>query len=60
MNEQTRSILEVKRAQRDRLVALPFARKIEILEQLRAPSLDLSKTTLRRPASHRGGGTKSA
>jgi hypothetical protein len=60
VNEQTRRILEVKRTERDRLAALPFARKLEILDQLRARSLELSRTTLRRPGSHRGGGTKSA
>jgi len=60
MNEQLRRILEAKRTERARLAALPFARKLEILDQLRARSLELSRTTLRRPASHCGGGTKSA
>lgn len=60
MNDQLRRVLEAKRAERERLAALPFARKLEILEQLRSRSLELSRTTLRRPASRRGGGMTSA
>ena len=47
MNEDLRRIIEAKRAERARLAALPFARKLEILEQLRARSLELGRNPLR-------------
>ena len=54
MNEQLRRVLQAKRVARDRLAALPFARKLEILEQLRSRSLELAQNPLRRTASRRG------
>jgi hypothetical protein len=51
VNEQVRRVLDAKRAERDRLAALPFARKLEILEQLRSRSLELGRNPLRNGAS---------
>lgn len=59
-HEQTRRILESTRAERDRLAALPFARKLEILEQLRSRSLELGRNPLRNGAAPPGAGTGSA
>jgi len=50
VNEQVRRVLDAKRAERDRLAALPFARKLEILEQLRSRSLELGRNPLRNGA----------
>ena len=47
MNDSLRRIIEGKRAERERLAALPFARKLEILEQLRSRSLELGRNSLR-------------
>ncbi len=54
MNEQLRRLIEAKRAERDRLAALPFARKLEILEQLRSRSLELGRNPLRKAPPRRG------
>lgn len=59
MNDYLRRILEAKRAERKRLAALPFARKLEILEQLRARSLELGRNPLRQ-VSPRHSGKRSA
>lgn len=53
MNDSLRRIIEAKRAERERLTALPFARKLEILEQLRARSLELGRNPLRRALPQR-------
>jgi hypothetical protein len=50
-----RRIIEGKQAERDRLAALPFARKLEILEQLRSRSLELSRNPLRKAEPQRDG-----
>ena len=47
MTDRLHRIMEGKRAERVRLAALPFARKLEILEQLRSRSLELSRNPLR-------------
>lgn len=54
MNDSLRRVIEGKRAERDRLAALPFARKLEILEQLRARSLELGRNPLRDAIPGRG------
>ena len=57
MNDSLRRIIEGKRAERERLAALPFARKLEILEQLRSRSLELGRNSLRGAMARRGGKT---
>jgi hypothetical protein len=47
VNDSLRRIIEGKRAERERLAALPFARKLEILEQLRSRSVELGRNSLR-------------
>ncbi|HEX4342417.1 MAG TPA: hypothetical protein VH255_03450 [Verrucomicrobiae bacterium] len=47
-----RQILESKRALRKRLAALPFSKKIKLLEQLRDRSLILATNRLRRGSPH--------
>ena len=54
MTDRLRRIIEGKRAERERLAALPFARKLEILEQLRSRSLELGRNSLRKVTSRRG------
>ncbi len=53
MNDSMRRIIEGKRAERERLATLPFARKLEILEQLRSRSLELGRNALRVAIPHR-------
>jgi hypothetical protein len=53
VNDSLRRIIEGKRAERERLAALPFARKLEILEQLRARSLELGRNSLREAMARR-------
>lgn len=48
MNAWMQKILESKRAARKEAVALPFARKLEILEKLRDRSLLIASSPLRR------------
>lgn len=60
MNDSLRRIIEAKRAERDRLAALPFARKLEILEQLRARSLELGRSSLRKASPRDTGRTGSS
>ena len=55
MTDSLRRIIEGKRAERERLAALPFARKLEILEQLRCRSLELGRNSLREAIPRRGG-----
>jgi hypothetical protein len=59
VNDSLRRIIEGKRAERKRLAALPFARKLEILEQLRTRSLELGRNSLRETMAQRGGKTES-
>ena len=47
MNPWTQRILESKRAARKKIVALPFARKLELLEKLRDRSLLIASSPLR-------------
>ncbi len=54
MTDSLRRIIEGKRAERERLAALPFARKLEILEQLRSRSLELGRNPLREAMPRRG------
>ena len=54
MTDRLRRIIEGKRAERERLAALPFARKLEILEQLRSRSLELGRNSLREVMPRRG------
>ncbi len=51
MSDWMRKNLEAKRAERKRLAALPFAKKIELLEKLRDRSLLLASNKLRRSPS---------
>ncbi len=48
MSESMRKTLESKRAMRHRLAALPFPQKVKLLEQLRARSLAIASTPLRK------------
>jgi hypothetical protein len=59
VNDSLRRIIEGKRAERKRLAALPFARKLEILEQLRTRSLELGRNSLRETVAQRGGKAES-
>jgi hypothetical protein len=52
MSDRMRKILESKREMRQRLVALPFADKVKVLEQLRDRSLAIAASTLKRQSSH--------
>lgn len=47
MNAWMQKILESKRAARKEIVALPFARKLELLEKLRDRSLLIASNPLR-------------
>jgi hypothetical protein len=47
VTDRRRRVIEAKRAERERLATLPFARKLEILEQLRSWSLELGRNSLR-------------
>jgi len=47
MNPWMQRILESKRAARKKIVALPFARKLELLEKLRDRSLLIASGPLR-------------
>jgi hypothetical protein len=58
VTDRERRIIEGKRAERERLAALPFARKLEILEQLRSRSLELGRNPLRETIPRRDGKTK--
>jgi len=55
VNDGLRRIVEGNRAERKRLAALPFARKLEILERLRTRSQDLGRNSLRETMARRGG-----
>jgi hypothetical protein len=59
VNDSLRRIIEGKRAERKRLAALPFARKLEILEQLRTRSLELGRNSLRETMAQRSGKAES-
>lgn len=59
MNDSLRRIIDGKRAERKRLAALPFARKLEILEQLRTRSLELGRNSLRETMAQRSGKAES-
>ncbi len=59
MNELWRKILESKRQARKELAALPFARKIEILEQLRERSLLIAASPLRQAMEKKKSGRPS-
>ena len=48
MSDRLHKILESKRAMRNHLAALPFARKLELLEKLRDRSRLIAATSLRR------------
>ena len=56
MNTALRKIEQSKREMRQRLAALPFAEKLRILEELRARSLSLRGTRLRRQQKSAGDG----
>jgi hypothetical protein len=58
VTDSLRRIIEGKREERERLAALSFARKLEILEQLRSRSLELGKNPLRAAMPQRDGRTK--
>ncbi len=59
MNLWMQKMLESKRAARKELAALPFARKLEILEKLRDRSLLIASSPLRkRPSSRQPGHTR--
>ena len=47
MNAWMQEILEIKRAARKDIAALPFARKLELLEKLRDRSLLIASSSLR-------------
>ena len=49
-------VLESKRASRKELAALPFARKLDLLEKLRDRSLLIASSSLRRRQYVRGQG----
>jgi hypothetical protein len=51
MNRWMQKMLESKRAARKELAALPFARKLEILEKLRDRSLLIASSPLRQRQS---------
>ena len=51
MSDWLRQILESKRAMRRRLVALPFADKVKLLEQLRDRSRAIAASPLKRKFS---------
>ncbi len=46
-----KQIIEQKRAARERLAALPFARKLEIVEKMRQRSLLIATSPLRRSST---------
>ncbi len=48
MSEWIRRVLESKRAMRQKLQALPFSEKLELLEKLRDRSLEIARSPLRR------------
>ncbi len=50
MNEK---VLESKRAARQRLRALSFSEKIKLLEKLRARSIEIARSPLRRRQRHK-------
>ena len=58
MSTQMRAILESKRAMRRQLQALPFSKKIVLLEKLRDRSLAIANNPLRRRASSTAGNLK--
>jgi len=49
MSHWMRKILESKQQMRKSLAALPFSKKIELLEKLRDRSLTITSTPLHRP-----------
>jgi hypothetical protein len=49
VNPWVQRILESKRAARAEIAALPFARKLELLEKLRDRSLLIASSSLRHP-----------
>jgi hypothetical protein len=48
MTDRMRKIIESKRGMRRQLAALPFARKLELLDELRGRSLLIAASPLRR------------
>lgn len=48
MTDTMRKILESKATERKRLAALPFATKVQLLEQLRDRTLAIAASSLRR------------
>ena len=52
MSDFMRKVLESKRQARKRLAALPFARKLELLEKLRDRSLLIASSPLRQRHQH--------
>ena len=58
MNDSMRKILERKRATSERLQALPFSEKLQLLEKLRLRSLTIAQSPLRqrhKPGVHGDG-----
>jgi len=58
VTDRLHRFIDGKRAERERLAALPFARKLEILEQLRSRSLELARNPLREAMPRRDGKSK--
>jgi len=54
MNAWMQRILDSKRAARKEAAALPFARKLELLERLRDRSLLIASSPLRRSQPRKG------
>ncbi len=52
MSDWMRKVLESKRATRQRLRALSFSEKLELLEKLRERSLVIARSPLRRRQHH--------
>ena len=48
MSDRMKQILESKRAMRRQLAALPFADKVKLLEQLRARTLAIATSPLKK------------
>ncbi|MGA2075042.1 MAG: hypothetical protein ABSH52_16250 [Terriglobia bacterium] len=54
MTDWMRRVLESKRATRRRLQALPFAKKLKLLEKLRDRSLSIARSELRTRQGRKG------
>ena len=54
MSRWLRQVLASKRKLRSELAALPFSKKLKLLEKLRARSLALAANPLRNPVARRG------